>query len=229
MLQQNGISPVDPNDSNGIATKTINFFASLPAPNNVPYERGATTTSGEWTKSDNGVCVSDNGDRSIQFAGRGTDMFPGLPSLNSANLTSSEKIELQKKIDKINLTKKTDHDKRYEACKAYADYKKATVFGLQYYGWCLVGNTNEAALGKKTLNGNMYNRFGTTPNGTDCGAWGIPDGGGWSNNVYTKQTSTSLYKFNSEKLATVVKKLNSQGYTDMYRILSVKANDNLIF
>ena len=230
VLQQNGISPVNPNDYNGITTRTINFFANLPEPNDVPYTGGVETYSGEWTKRGRGVCVSDNGARSIQITGdRRTDMFPGLPSLTHANLTPTERSNLQKKIDALNLKNKSIHEQRYEVCKAYADYKNANTFGLQYYGWCLVGNTKQSALGDQKLNGHMYHRFGTNPNGTDCSAWGIPDGGGWSNNVFTKQKSVSLYKFDAEKLATVVQKLHLQGYSNMYRVLSDQAKDNLIF
>jgi hypothetical protein len=230
ILQQNGISPVNPNDYNGMTTKTINFFATLPAPNDVPYAGGTETYSGEWTKRGRGVCTSDNGARSIQITGdRRTDMFPGLPSLNYANLRPDERKMLEDKLAKMNLKTKSIHEQRYETCKAYADYKNANTFGLQYYGWCLVGNTKQPALGEKKLNGHMYYQFGTNPNGTDCGVWGIPDGGGWSNNVFTKQKSISLYKFDSEKLASVVQKLHLQGYSDMYRVLSDQAKDNLIF
>jgi len=152
-----------------------------------------------------GVCVTDNGARSIQFSDGRTDMFPGLPTLDHANLTADERTKILKDVSLNGLDA---HHQKYEVCKAYANYRDASVFGLQYWGWCLVGTTNEAALGNESLRGHKY---------TNIGKCGHLEGAGWLNNVYTRTTSKGgkQYAFDSAALNTALQKLKAEGYTDL--------------
>lgn len=215
-LKANGfINKIDAADTNGLTTKTILYLAN--GPYKVPY---AVTTGqpifGEWPDKMGGVCVSDNPTRSIQFSDGRTDMFPGLPTLNHANLTEEERTKILKDVSLNGLD---PHHQKYEVCKAYANYRNASVFGLQYWGWCLVGTTNEVALGNESLRGHKYTNYGK------CGHL---EGAGWLNNVYARTTTKGgkQYAFDSAALNVALVKIRAQGYSDLKVVIPDNKSDN---
>lgn len=94
----------------------------------------------------------------------------------------------------------------YKKCLDEANRKNANVFGLQYGGQCLVGNTNEMANnGAELVNGynqevNDFNdlRDNSRPlDNKSCNRVGFPDGNGsgWTQTVYARSLPRRVYRF----------------------------------
>jgi hypothetical protein len=94
----------------------------------------------------------------------------------------------------------------YNTCLEHAKSKNANVFGLQYGGQCLAGNTNEMANnGSEFVNG--YNRevndFSDLRDNSrpldkeNCNRPGFPDGNGsgWTQTVYARSLPRRVYRF----------------------------------
>jgi hypothetical protein len=116
----------------------------------------------------------------------------------------------------------------YDSCKAEADKTGATVFALQYYGECFVGDTNDIALGK-TSNVDGW----TAPKSDECGGR-YGRGQGWTQNVYTKTIGTQLpsttyYYLDKADMINIVNSLvSNQTYTNIHAAICASRIDNTI-
>lgn len=122
------------------------------------------------------------------------------------------------------VTEEQRHAASYEMCKSYAKNQGASVFGLQYGTWCLVGNTNDIALGTAPAPHRVYPTYGK------CGPY-QRFGGAWMNNLYSKpyKTSQSLYKLDSNQLSSALKILKSNGYSRMEDVIKAYMKDSDIY
>lgn len=86
----------------------------------------------------------------------------------------------------------------YNRCKQLAINNGANVFGVQYGMECFYGNTNELALGKRTIK-NGDSRPSSTPLSKEyCARPGYPaeNGSGWTQTVYVRGRPKKVYRFN---------------------------------
>lgn len=116
----------------------------------------------------------------------------------------------------------------YDSCKAEAERTGATVFALQYYGECFVGDTNDIALGKAS------NVDGwKAPTSNDCGGR-YGRGQGWTQNVYTKTIGTKLpsttyyYLDNTGMNAIITNLVSAKTYTNIHDAICASKIDNTI-
>jgi len=228
LLLGNGLAQIDVSNKD-LLTKTIIYLDSSGVSSISP----ATEVATDWTSVNDGVCTQDTGSRSIRDKDGTVHLFrmpTGFYQREYKNGTydtsdigavvrpggrwTIENIGSRWRI-KFKLWATTDD--YYNQCKRFAESKNASVFGLQSGEWCLVGNTNDLALGKTDSQYTILNKSECTRNVNQ-----FPAGTGhhWKNMVYTRTIPTPIpRKFDATKANAVLSSLRSQGYTKMEDVL----------
>jgi hypothetical protein len=227
LLLGNGLAQIDVSNKD-LLTKTIIYLDASGVSSISP----ATEVTTDWTPLNDGVCTQDSWPRSIQDK-------DGTAHLYNMTTGFYQKEYKNGTFDKSNIGAVVTLGGRYivngwrwkyqmwstpqdyyDQCKKFANSKNATVFGLQSGEWCLVGNTNDLALGKTDSKYRVLDKSDCTRGGHESYKYPAGTGHHWKNMVYTRKIEPPvLIKFDQSKANAVLSGLRSQGYRSMEDVL----------